>query len=157
MPDLEDEAIGRWLEQHGSAAIGAEPREPWLLDDDPDVLPRVFRIGEALDEAKDGDAAGLAALLASDNPAARLSTILLHISPGRRVRVLHWLSEPSLEGGPAIVAALLGHERKGPGATLRQWILDMHRRDLLASLFAEERIDQLLRACAATNEREPSW
>ena len=157
MPDLENEAIGRWLEQHGSAAIGAEPHEPWLLDDDPDVLPRVFRIGEVLDEAKDGDSPGLAAFLASDNPAARLSAILMHISPGRRVRVLHWLNEPGLDGGPAIVSALLGHERKGSGAALRQWILGLHRRDLLASLFAEERIEQLLRACVATNEREPSW
>ena len=155
MPDLSHTAIQDWLTRHGSATT-----DDWIApsvgaaDDEPDVLPSVLRLGEALDDARHTDADCANRLLTDRSTAGRLGAVLAGFGGGRRMRLLHWLADPDDAGSPKVVQAILGPETHGPGAALRQWLLDLERRELLQRLFQPERLQALLAACRTATAQE---
>ena len=153
MPDLSHPAIQDWLTRHGSAATDDSIAPPPRPDDEPDVLPSVLRLGEALDNARHTDAARANALLTDPATAGRFGAVLAQFGGARRMRLLHWLADPDDAGSPRVVQAILATGTHGSGAALRRWLLDLERRELLQRLFQPERLQALLAACrTATNQ-----
>ena len=76
-------------------------------------------------------------------------TALAQIGQGRRLRLLHWLSDiPDFGDLPT---ALLGTDTSEAAHFLRAEIRNLHRRALLDRIFSPERIAALLDACSAAH------
>ena len=144
MPDLTTTSIDLWLAEHGSMAISEASVGP---ENHPDVLPAVTRLGEALEAAQDHSLPETRAALGDGVAANHLKTVMAHIGPARRLRLLSWLSDSGFDNPRGIVEQLTAASPDGSGQTIRQWLLDMQRHDLLAAIFDPTRINMLLAAC----------
>ena len=154
MPDLHRDAVRSWLHQHGSAAIDASTPAGGALDEHADIFPSLLALGETLDQAHEADRERTCEVLAGQPGASTAAVIMSAVSGGRRMRLLHWIEDLQAGGSTRVLDAVLGAEPTGPGADLRQWVLDLHRRDLMTRLFAEERLQALVAACQSTPQPE---
>jgi hypothetical protein len=123
-----------------------------LADEDPTVLPSVLRLGSLLDEALTRSPERLMGLLRHEQFQHRMRVVVAHIALGRRLRLLHWLTE--IDGLQDVVTALLAEDQSDTGAFLRAEIRSLHRRALLNSIFDRERIAALLAASTQTAQSE---
>ena len=151
MPDLTTASIELWLAKHGSVAIGDAGIGP---ENHPDVLPAVTRLGTALSAAHDHSVPETRSVLGDAVAADHLKTVMAHIGPARRLRLLAWLSDSGFDDPRDIIDQLTAACSDGSGQSIRRWLLDMQRHDLLAALFDPNRIDMLLAACRDAAQSE---
>ena len=152
MPDLSADTIAVWLrEREPTIAADLASAMP-STDEDPTVLPSVLRLGSLLDEALTRSPERLMDLLRNEQFQHRMRVVVAHIALGRRLRLLHWLTE--IDGLQDVVTALLAEDQSDTGAFLRAEIRSLHRRALLNSIFDRERIAALLAASTQTAQSE---
>lgn len=144
MPDLSTASIDLWLAKHGSQAFPEASVGP---ENHPDVSPAVARLGAALDAAHAQSVPETRSVLGDPATLDHLKTVMAHIGPARRLRLLFWLSDSGFNNPREIVEHLTEAASDGSGQSTRQWLLDMHRHDLLAAIFDQNRINMLLAAC----------
>lgn len=150
MPSLSLPDVTAWIR-------AVEPSEtdrlcrPAAVDADPESLALLQEFGLALDAAAFENRDRLDATLITVPTLAMLRQALEQIGPARRVRLIDWMNV-SLPGGEALVAAILGDEQDG--SFLRSEMLALHRRAVLARIFGQDRVQQLLEACRRANSEE---
>jgi hypothetical protein len=152
MPDLSADTIAQWLREREPAIAADLASAMPLADEDPTVLPSVLRLGSLLDEALTRSPERLMGLLRHEQFQHRMRVVVAHIALGRRLRLLHWLTE--IDGLQDVVTALLAEDQSDTGAFLRAEIRSLHRRALLNSIFDRERIAALLAASTQTAQSE---
>ena len=152
MPDLTPSAIEAWLTKHGSAAL---PGASVGSENGPEVLPGVVRLGHALDQALSRSILDTESLLTDPTALSHMQPVMAHFGPARRLRMLHWLSDAGFKDPRGIVEGVTAPAADGTGQSIRQWLLDLQRRDLLAAIFAPDRLNLLLAACRETAQPEP--
>jgi hypothetical protein len=147
MPDLSADVVAAWLYEK-EPVIAAELRASVpSADEHESVLPAVLGLGKAIDDALANDPDNLRIRLRDTVVLAKARTALAQIGLGRRLRLLHWLSEiPDFGDLPT---ALLGTDTSEAAQFLRAEIRNLHRRTLLDRMFSPERIAALLDACSA--------
>ena len=152
MPDLSADAIAAWLRER-EPAIAADLASAMLsIDEDSTVLPSVLRLGSLLDEALARSPERLKDLLRHEQFQHRMRVVVAHIGLGRRLRLLHWLTE--IDGLGDVVRDLLVADQSDTGAFLRADIRSLHRRALLGRIFDGERIAALLAASTQIAQSE---
>jgi len=155
MPDLSADAIAAWLREREPAIAADLARAVPSADEDPTVLPSVLRLGALFDQALARSPEQLKELLRHEQFIHRMRAIVAHVALGRRLRLLHWLTE--IDGLDDVVTALLSADQSDTGAFLGAEMRGLHRRTLLSSIFDGERIAALLAAStqAAESEAQP--
>lgn len=149
MPDLSADVVAAWLyEREPVIAVDLRTSVPSAEEHDA-VLPAVLGLGRAMDDALASDPDGLRSRLTDTVTLTKIRTALAQIGQGRRLRLLHWLSE--LPDFGDLPAALLGTDTSEAAQFLRAEIHNLHRRALLDRIFSPERIAALLDACAAAH------
>jgi len=149
MPDLSADVVADWLyAREPVIAVDLRSSVPSAEEHD-SVLPAVLGLGRAMDEALADDPDGLRSRLTDPAVLARTRTVLAQIGQGRRLRLLHWLSE--LPDFGDLPTALLGTDTSEAAQFLRAEIRYLHRRALLGRIFSPERIAALLDACATAH------
>ena len=152
MPDLSADTIAAWLREREPAIAADLASAMPSTDDDPTVLPSVLRLGSLLDEALARSPERLKDLLRHEQFQNRMRVVVAHIALGRRLRLLHWLTE--IDGLEDVVRDLLVADQSDTGAFLRADIRSLHRRALLSRIFDGERIAALLAASTQTAQSE---
>ena len=152
MPDLSADTIAAWLREREPAIAADLASAMPSTDEDPTVLPSVLRLGSLLDEALAGSPERLKDLLRHEQFQNRMRVVVAHIALGRRLRLLHWLTE--IDGLEDVVRDLLVADQSDTGAFLRADIRSLHRRALLSRIFDRERIAALLAASTQTEQSE---
>ena len=155
MPDLSADAIAAWLREREPVIAADLARAIPSADEDPTVLPSILRLGALFDQALARSPEQLKELLRHEQFIHRMRAIVAHVALGRRLRLLHWLTE--IDGLDDVVTALLSADQSDTGAFLRTEIRSLHRRRLLSCIFDGERIAALLAAStqAADSEAQP--
>ena len=148
MPNLTATAVDAWLAEQGSASIAETGNGE---EDHPEVLPVLVSFGEALDNALDRTVPGTEAFLAAPRTAAHLQPVMAHLGAARRLRLLHWLSDSEFADPRHLVEQITAARPDGSGQSVRRWLLDLQRQELLDAIFDPTRINLLLAAC-----REPA-
>ena len=126
-------------------------REPVrAIEDDEAVHLTLTELGQSLDDPAFGSGGLLAAMSGTEAP-RDLRTILAQLGPARLLRLVCWLAA---EGSPerAAVLHLLLDGPHPDAAALRSALDVLNRRELLARIFSEERLQQLLAATKAATE-----
>lgn len=144
MPELDRTPVMDWVAacQPGLLAWTREPVR--AIEDDEAVHLALVELGLGLD-APMLDGGGLQAAMSGTDAPRDLRTILAQLGPARLLRMVCWLAA---EGSPerATVLRLL-LDGPHPDATALRSALDvLNRRELLARIFSEERLQQLLAA-----------
>ena len=144
MPDLSTDTVTTWLHEREPAiaadAAGSGPPP----EDHATVQPSVLRLGALLDAALARSPDRLKDRLREEQVQHHTRVALAQIGIGRRLRLLHWLTEiPGLEDVPT---SLMAADTSDTGAFLRAEIRRLHRRTLLNRIFSQERIAALLAA-----------
>jgi hypothetical protein len=152
MPDLSADTIAQWLREREPAIAADLASAMPSTDEDPAVLPSVLRLGSLLDEALARSPERLKDLLRHEQFHNRMRVVVAHIALGRRLRLLHWLTE--IDGLEDVVRDLLVADQSDTGAFLRADIRSLHRRALLSRIFDGERIAALLAASTQTEQPE---
>ncbi len=152
MPDLSADTIAAWLREREPAIAADLASAMPSTDEDPTVLPSVLRLGSLLDEALARSPERLKDLLRHEQFQNRMRVVVAHIALGRRLRLLHWLTE--IDGLEDVVRDLLVADQSDTGAFLRADIRSLHRRALLSRIFDGERIAALLAASTQTAQSE---
>jgi len=147
MPDLSADVVAAWLyEREPVIAVDLRTSVP-SADEHDAVLPAVLGLGRAMDDALANDPDGLRSRLTDPSVLAKTRIALAQIGQGRRLRLLHWISDiPDFGDLPT---ALLGTDASEAAQFLRAEIRNLHRRALLDRIFSPERIAALLDACSA--------
>ena len=152
MPDLSADMIAVWLREREPAIAANLASAMPSTDEDPTVLPSVLRLGSLLDEALARSPERLKDLLRHEQFQNRMRVVVAHIALGRRLRLLHWLTE--IDGLEDVVRDLLVADQSDTGAFLRADIRSLHRRALLSRIFDGERIAALLAASTQIAQSE---
>ena len=152
MPDLSADTIAAWLREREPAIAADLASAMPSTDEDPTVLPSVLRLGSLLDEALARSPERLKDLLRHEQFQNRMRVVVAHMALGRRLRLLHWLTE--IDGLEDVVRDLLVVDQSDTGAFLRADIRSLHRRALLGRIFDRERIAALLAASTQTAQSE---
>lgn len=153
MLDLRNEAIATWLMSHGSEDLARSTRVP-KIDDDPGLADALATFGTALEANAQSDVKAFEEALdqALSDP---LAEVIAHLGPGRRLRLLHWLTEAGFEQPHRIIEQLTNPGTPG-GAVVLQWMTELLRRERLDRLFSQDRIEALLAACRRSKMKEMS-
>lgn len=154
MPELDRTPVLDWVHacQPGLLAWTAEPVR--AIEDDEDVRLTLVELGRSLDApAFEGD--GLVAAMSGTDAPRDLRTVLLQIGPARLLRLVCWLAA---EGSPerTRVLHLLFDGTHPDAAALRSALDVLNKRELLARIFSEERLRQLLAATKTATEGAPA-
>ena len=152
MPDLSADTIAEWLREREPAITADLASAMPSTDEDPTVLPSVLRLGSLLDEALARSPERLKDLLRHEQFQNRMRVVVAQVGLGRRLRLLHWLTE--IDGLEDVVRDLLVADQSDTGAFLRADIRSLHRRALLSRIFDGERIAALLAASTQTAQSE---
>lgn len=152
MPDLSADTIAAWLREREPAIAADLASAKSSTDEDPTVLPSVLRLGSLLDQALARSPERLKDLLRHEQFQHRMRIVIAHIALGRRLRLLHWLTE--IDGLEGAVTALLVTDQSDTGAFLRAEIRSLHRRTLLRNIFDRKRIAALLAASTQAAQSE---
>jgi hypothetical protein len=153
MPDLSTEKISAWLYAREPAIATELAREFPSVEDGQAILPSVLRLGRTLDDVLTRAPDRLRECLHQERTLALSRVVLAQINRGRRLRLLHWLTEsPGLADLPA---SLLVDDGSDCSAYLRAEIRALHQRTLLARIFHQDRIAELLAASQQAAQTEP--
>ena len=145
MPNLDAEAVAEWLTERDPDAATAWLPPATSLREDTASLLRQF--GSALDAAQAREPQALSRRLQEKPQSDRLRTLLAHIDRPTRMRLLTWLSEPSMPERDLVVRACLAGDGRADGSPLHQEIQHICRQTSLGRIFDRGRITQLLEAC----------
>jgi hypothetical protein len=134
-----------------SPAALRRPVPEIYADDAPSVLVTLLRLGDVLDRAL-SDPDRLSATLRQPSVQSAMRIVLGHTSTARRVQLLEWLSQADLPDRHRIMAGLLGNSTddlagEDAGRITRESIVHLRRSELLALIFAPERVNLLLSVC----------
>src|SRR4051812_44751909 len=143
MPDLSPNAVADWLRERDPDVATLPMLGP--IDADPAVLQMMVRLGHLLEQALVADAERLSARLRHPATATNLRAALAQSGMARRLRLLDWFGDAGLPERNAVLAVAMG---AGPdGDFIRAELQALHRRAVLARVYAPERIQMLLAAC----------
>ena len=150
MPELDRTPVMDWVAacQPGLLAWTDEPVR--VIEDDGAVRLALTELGRSLDAIALGND-GLQAAMSGTEAPRDLRTILAQLGPARLLRTVCWLAA---EGSPerAAVLHLLLNGPHPDAAALRSALDVLNRRELLARIFSEERLQQLLAATKTATE-----
>lgn len=139
MLDLSKAACLAWLARAAppGTARSAPPVMP--IEDHPDVAPAIEAFGATLDDAggRGGEAVGKALL--SDG-GDTLRSALAQLGTARLLRLVAWIDETD----GRITDEVLRDDQSEAGRCLRATLAALNRQDLLARIFAPERLNSLL-------------
>ncbi len=154
MLDLQTEAIASWLTSHGSEDLARSTRAS-RTDDDPGLASALAALGTTLEASARPDTKAFEEVFDSELPAS-MAEVIAHLGPGRRLRLLHWLTEVGFDQLHRVIEQLTDPGTPG-GTVVLQWITQLLRRERLDRLFSQDRIETLLTACRkAKNQEMPS-
>lgn len=143
MPDLERSSVLDWLRQT-EPRIAARVASPIRsIEDAQEVRALLMDLGLALD-AGSPDRVGRG--LAKDD--ARVAReIIAQLGVARMLRLLEWIDGATAPEAAAILRiALLQDDTSEAGRALRSTLDVLHRQDLLARIFAPDRLEALIGA-----------
>ena len=152
MPALDKQSVEQWLQTHAPGAAATTATSSIQSDDMASVMSEMIKLGQALDRGLSRDPQGLSSCLQQPEKRSAMRAVLGHASPGRRIRLLHWLNSAGLPHRERITAGLLADDPDAaPGADAgriaRESIRQINRSTLLARLFSPARISRLLSMC----------
>ena len=151
MLDLQTGAITAWLAVHGSEDLARPARLP-RDDDGPHLASPLVALGTALEASVQHGAGALGEAL-DRGLAVSMAEVIAHLGPGRRLRLLHWLTEAGFDEPHRIIEQLTDPGTPG-GAVVLRWMTALLRRERLDRLFSQDRIDTLLAACRKAETKE---
>lgn len=152
MPDLDAMAVEAWVQERDPEAHSLPVIGP--VDRDPEALQHLLRLGHLLDQRLANDADRLALLLAHTATAMDLQAALTQVGVARRMRLLAWFSDEGLPERDKLLTRLAA--TGSAGGFIRAELEALHRRALLARIFAPERIRMLLEASQPKDRTEVS-
>lgn len=148
MPDLSTDAIHRWIDAHWQCAAGISSKHTFRQNERSHRVEQALAaLGQVLEEAGERDFSALRAALIEDAGRDGLRRVLAQLGPGRMVRILHWLSCLGSSDADAVLTTLFDSSDDVNVLALREALQALHRRELLARLFGEDRVGALLSAC----------
>ena len=144
MPDLARDAVMDWITVQVPNLPAFCPAPIRAVEDEPDIHAALQALGRACDhEALSGRP--LADCLGGGTPAEDLSAVLLQLGPARLLRLLDWLGASADAERAAILRALLNGQTDAARA-LWTAVAALHRHELLARMFRDDRLAKLLAA-----------
>ena len=155
MPDLGPGAIADWMAANGSNDLAGIYKLP---ENEPaGVAQATIAFGSALDAALLPRPDALEDALEATDLAGDLSVAMGHFGFDRRLRLLHWLTKAGFTDPLRIIGRVTDPSTPS-GAKLQTWIAALLRRELLARLFAKDRVKALRIACETAGQpnEEPS-
>ena len=153
MLNLQADAMAAWLTENGSKDIARLVRRQ-RVDEPPGLNEAISDLGHALDASVSGGVEPLDHAL-REGLDAELSQAMAHLDSGRRLRLLHWLTNAGFEK-PHEIINLLTSQKTPSGHALLRWIAALLRREQLDRLFSLERIQTLQAACRKAGQTEQS-
>ena len=150
MPELDRTPVMDWVAacQPGLLAWTHEPVR--AIEDDEAVRLALVELGLSLD-APVFEGGGLQAAMSGTDAPRDLRTVLAQLGPARLLRMVCWLAAVGSPERAAVLHLLL--DGPHPDATALRSALDvLNRRELLARIFSEERLQQLLAATKTATE-----
>ena len=148
MPDLSTNAVHRWIDAHWQCAAGINSKHIFRENERSHRVEQALAaLGQVLDEAGERDLSALRAALIEDAGRDGLRRVLAQLGPGRMVRILHWLSYLGSSDADAVLTTLFDSSDDVNVLALREALQALHRHELLARLFGEDRVGALLSAC----------
>ncbi len=147
MPELDTRSVLDWFRSH-EPHLAVTLDRPFCPAEEPEETRlALVRLGACLDQARARDATALAAHLRDGSSRDRLTAILAQLGAARLLRLLDWLSEAEFPEPRVLLEAVLRDDPAGTGQAVRQAVSALHRRALLARIFAPERRQALQQAC----------
>lgn len=153
MLNLQAAVTTAWLMENGSEDIAQLLRRQ-RIDEPPDLTRAIDAFGQALNASIAGGAEPLYHAL-HDGMAGEFSQVMAYLDSGRRLRLLHWLTNAGFEQPEEIINLLTGPTTPC-GHSLLRWIAALLRREQLDRLFSAERIHTLQAACRKARHTEQS-
>lgn len=155
MPALAAAAVDDWIARHEPAVAAVRSVEV-ELDDLPQILSALDRLGAALDRARDSDPAALAQMLGRSAVQAALQRVLGHLNVQRRLLLVTWLAQAGLPDVHRLLGALYadagGPSRPDPGVVVRESLQHLHRLVCVQAIFASARVEHLRTLCDNLDE-----
>lgn len=143
MPDLERSSVLDWLhrtEPRIAACVASPVRG---IEDAPEVRALLMELGTAVDT---GSPEKVGRGLAEDG-GLTMREVVAQLGVARMLRLIEWLdSAEAVEAAGALRVALLRDDTTEAGRLLRSTFDALHRQDLLARIFAPERLRALIGA-----------
>lgn len=150
MPDLRSAAIAEWLTANGSIdtarTVHTQSADDTSLDD------AITAFGSALDTSVENGSASLEDGL-GNGLTTPFADAMTSFDPGRRLRLLHWLTEAEFDDPHRVINQITDPGSVGSAALLR-WMGALLRREQLDRLFSPERIEVLRNACRKAGQTE---
>jgi len=147
MLDLNKAACLAWLAQAASPGSAGSPPPVMPVEDHPDVALAIEAFGAALGDASGRASEAVANALLSDGGAG-LRQALAQFGTARLLRLVAWIDQTD----GRITDEVLRDDQSEAGRCLRATLEALNKQDLLARIFAPERLDGLL--AALTQPRE---
>ena len=151
MLDLHTEAIAAWLAVHGSEDLARSAGLP-KADDDSGLSGVLVAFATSLETSVQHGTGALGEAL-DQGLSVAMAEVIAHLGPGRRLRLLHWLTEAGFDEPHRIIEQLTDPGTPG-GAVMLRWMTALLRRERLDRLFSQDRIDTLLAACRKAETKE---
>ncbi len=145
MPDLDTEAVAKWLTERDTEAVTAG--YPPLVPLSESTTSLLRQIGLALDVAQSRDPEALGQQLHRKPLREQMSTLLVHVDRSTRMRLLSWLGQPPMPRPDLVVRACLGNDGTPVGTVLRQEIQQIWCVALLSRVLDHGRVTLLLDTC----------
>jgi len=152
MPNLEQQAVQRWLE-----ALRPDNRTVWP----PAIRPieatgrspeQLVALGNALDGFIPADLKRLRDAFRDDRLLTEFRSAMAQLGAARALRLLHWLAEVDLPDCNDVIAKITQGQEPGARA-LRATIEAVTRAATVRRMFAPDRIAALERACSSIQEK----
>ena len=151
MPDLEQDAVTKWLTALTPAAANEWPPPIRAIETQADNAERLQALGSLLGEIMPGQLRHLSAAMREAPLRDDLRAVMAQLGAARLMRLLHWLAEIDLPDCPTVISTLIGGD-DGNGEALRAAIAAVTRRALLRRIFSADRIAALHAACETALE-----
>ena len=150
MPELDRTPVMDWVAACQPGLLAWTPEPMRNIEDDEAVRLALVELGLSLDAPVfEGD--GLQAATSGTDAPRDLRTVLTQLGPARLLRLVCWLASEGSTARAAVLHLLL--DGPHPDATALRSALDvLNRRELLARIFSEERLQQLLAATKTATE-----
>lgn len=152
MPDLDSSAIADWIGEFSPILDVPDDVGRLALEADPPCEQAIRNFGTSLDCAHDTDPQKLSEMLREDAIIPLLANVLARLSLARQARIFHWISAAGMPNGHALIRKLAKSSEDGAGEAIRESMIILHRQDLLAQIFSQDRLASLLEACRVTEE-----
>lgn len=150
MPELDHTPVMDWVAACQPGLLAWTREAVRAIEDDEAVHLALVELGLSLD-ASVFEGGGLQAAMSGTDVPRDLRTVLAQLGPARLSRMACWLAAEGSPERAAVLHLLLGGPH--PDATALRSALDvLNRRELLARIFSEERLRQLLAATKTATE-----